>query len=762
MRLADALAAVSDRTLQPYRQALGRPAASGSEVAAALTTPAQLERSLHSLTAGPQTALRILWFNAGTSALPPWYFQSLYPRGRSMETPEAAIAALVTRGLAIPPPVLNGGFALVEDVAPALEALASGAWLDEAGFYLTPDEQKDAESGAQAGDPAAVVADMARLLGVLRSGIRIRQNEPRPYQADLRRMLAAADAAFIPPQPPTPFERGPLPWGDYPGPLAPLFAAAVSHDLVVSDGNVWRASPRAAKWVQAPPAEQWRALVLFWRRFADNASLNPHSRRLFALLRQGRWCRPGNLVSFLLPYLSEEPLGTLWALAHGVLMDAGIRLGILEWATPPDGPGGQREAGGYLRASTAAVRLRPEALAALNGEPLTTFPNFGEAPRVQGTFDVLAGPRTPPETIWTLEGWAERVSLDRFATYRLTRASVTAASRRGDSIDRLLAALAASPGGVPQNVAFTVSQWADVVGRADLGMAVVLTISETRQAERAAGGSALRACERLGPTAWRVPSEQLGPLCRYLEAEGFQIDGDLQALRDRLRASQHTGFRPPLPNPSLSWPGKAVPSLPLPGDPGEPGEPEPQDTGRDQPARPAPAAPQETPRAVAAPRPATAVPVATADRASPPMRPTGPPPARHSLAAPLPPVVPLGRAAVRRALEIALASGQPVGLLDVRGRAHLLRVQRLDADAVEGVCSRCGTAHRLPLADIAASGVRLRPPEALPQGGPQAEGAQRRGGGQLPVASGRPPQAAAQPESDPGEHQRLQRQRGNE
>ncbi len=705
MRLADALRAVPDRTLDAYRQAVGRPAASPAEVAAVITQPAQVERALAGLTAGAQTALRILWFNARTSAVPPWYFQSLYVHSRGLESPESAVAALVAHGLAIPPPILNGGIALVEEAAPVLESRANGAWLDEAAFYLTPEEQAAAEAASQAGDPGAAVADMARLLGVLRSGIRIRQNEPRPYQADIRLMLASADAAFIPAQPTPPSARGPQSWGDYPEPLAPLFAAAVSHDLLMCDGNVWRTSPRAAAFVEAPPAEQWRALVRFWLRFTDNAELPPHNRKLFALVRQGRWCRPGNLVTFLLPYLSGEPGAMLWGVTHNVLMSAGIRLGILEWAAMPDQP--RSASAAYHHGSTAAVRLRPQALAALENEAIPSFPAFDEVPRVQGTFDVLAGPRTPPATVWALEGWAERVSLDRFATYRLTRASVTAASRRGDSIDPLLEALAPSPGGVPQNVAFSVSQWADVVGRADIDIAVVLTISETRQAERAAAGPVLRACRRLGPTAWQVPSEQLGPVFRHLGAEGFQIDGDLQALRNRVRASQHPTFRPPPPEPSLPWPGRAVPALPLPGEPWPDAAP-----GEERPAQPTPER-AEAPRAEPAQRHNRPNPAAApAPQPTPPARPVAPAPERRSLAAPLPPVVPLGRAAVRRALESALASGQPVGLLDVRGRSHLLHVQRLEGNLVEGDCSRCGHAHRLPLADIAAGGVRLRPPKS--------------------------------------------------
>ncbi len=752
MKLVDAMAALSERTLQTYRQALGTPLATAGEVAAALTQPAQVEHALRALTPGPLAAVRILWFNARTSALPPWYFQSLYPRGRGVESAEIAVATLVARGLLIPPALLNGGIALAEEVAPAVAALAGGAWLDEAAFYLTPEEQADADAVAQAGDPAAVVADMARLLGVLRSGIRIRQNEPRPYQADMRRMLSAVDAAFVPPRPAAPPPRGPVPWSDYPDALAPLFAAAVCHELVVSDGSVWRASPRAAAFVQAPPAEQWRALVRFWREHTDTISLNPHSRGLFNLVRQGRWCRPGHLAAFLIPHLPGDTAATLWALVHPILIGTGIRLGILEWAELRGDPAGPRELAAASGAGGTAVRVRPEALSAMDGAPLQSFPAFDEVPRVQGTFDVLAGPRTAPQTLWTLEGFAERVSLDRFATYRLTRASVTAACRRGDGVDPLLEALAASPGGVPQNVAFTVSQWADGVGRADIGMAVVLTIPEPRQAERAAVGPALRSCERLGPTAWRIPAEQLTTACRQLETEGFQIDGSLQELKDRLRAMQHAGFRPPVSEPRAGWPGKI--ELPLPG------EPWPELPQPDRPPRPA-ATPLPGPAATLAPRAAaTPQPAApAAPRPAPAVRPVVPPAERRSLATPLPPVVPLGRAAVRRALEGALASGQPVGLLDVRGRAHLLQVRRLEADAVEGDCSRCGHAHRLPLTAIAASGVRLRPAETgSAQGGPQPEGAQRDGGRQLPVPPGQPAQAVAQTQPQPGEDHGLQRQ----
>jgi hypothetical protein len=176
---------------------------------------------------------------------------------------------------------------------------------------------------------------------------------------------------------------------------------------------------------------------------------------------------------------------------------------------------------------------------------------------VQGTFEVLAGPRVPPPTVWLLEAWGERVRLDRFATYRLTRASVTAAARRGAPVAELLDALERSPGGVPQNVAFSLREWTESIVRAEMAVGVVLRAADDAAAERLAG--ILTRQERLGPRAWWVAPEALSQVWKTASAAGCEISGDLEQIRLQLRPVE----RPGRTSLSMGWPAPGTRELPL-------------------------------------------------------------------------------------------------------------------------------------------------------------------------------------------------------
>ena len=546
MTLADALRGMSERALAPYRAAAGAPpGAEITELVAHLTAAERVAQTVRGLPEGPLLGLRILWFHAA-QRMQPWLFHTVFSRQGGGGGADRAITDLVDAALLVPPLSAGGQYAIPDEVRPALLRVVAEEWLPASGFYPPVEAEPRVVTGAE---PAAVVADFARFLGALRAGgVRVRQQGSVPYQADQRRLVAACDTASLPALPPT--HPGRVVWQGYEPTLGPLFAAAIGYGLIEARAGAWRESAQAQTWSRLPPAVAWRGLLRVWAAMSQAQAEDPLTRGIFGCIVPQRWCRPLQLARWL-GHFTAAGEDALVAVVQNLTVGLGVRLGALEWGLCAPAAAGETP--------DLAVRLRPEAASALGEPPVDAdLPAFDEAPLVQGTFEVLAGPRTPTPTLWLLESWAERVALDRFATYRLTRRSVSAAAQRGEAVTDLLLALARSPGGVPQNVSFTVREWAGGTMRLSATLGVLLRCLDGETAERVAATAALRHCERLGPTTWLVPADDLLSVWKSLRENGCDVQGDMQELRERLR--NRLDLYPQMwpPAPTLPWPGAMV------------------------------------------------------------------------------------------------------------------------------------------------------------------------------------------------------------
>ncbi|MGC8872923.1 MAG: helicase-associated domain-containing protein [Chloroflexia bacterium] len=140
---------------------------------------------------------------------------------------------------------------------------------------------------------------------------------------------------------------------------------------------------------------------------------------------------------------------------------------------------------------------------------------------VEGTFEVWVPQEASPHAVFVLEQWAERQAQDRVSRYLLSRASVQQALQRGESVERLLEALAQhGRGPVPQNVIYTLREWATAYGRLTLRRAIVLEAEEAvlleevladRQVEEAVR------CRMSATTAEACPEAAEGLVARLLE-----------------------------------------------------------------------------------------------------------------------------------------------------------------------------------------------------------------------------------------------------
>jgi hypothetical protein len=156
-----------------------------------------------------------------------------------------------------------------------------------------------------------------------------------------------------------------------------------------------------------------------------------------------------------------------------------------------------------------------------------------EAIIVEGTFDVWVPLEASPHIVYVLEGCAERVQRDQVSRYRLTREALHQALKRGQDLDRLLELLDRyGRGEVPQNVAFTLREWATAYGRLRLERLLLLLADDEALLEQVlADAQVQEACgERLSPTAVEVDRSQVAALIEMLCRLGFMPRTDPSIL----------------------------------------------------------------------------------------------------------------------------------------------------------------------------------------------------------------------------------------
>ncbi len=152
-------------------------------------------------------------------------------------------------------------------------------------------------------------------------------------------------------------------------------------------------------------------------------------------------------------------MGTDWDLVEGAFIRAVFHgpltwLGLVECRTRPD-------AGDVFAISLLGAQVL-DLSGSVAAPAIDEISSHRDSLIVQPNFDVVVyEPDERPELLYNLDRFAERVSRDRLAIFRLTDASVSAGLQLGLRIDHvidLLQQTARTP--LPQNVVFTLRDWA--------------------------------------------------------------------------------------------------------------------------------------------------------------------------------------------------------------------------------------------------------------------------------------------------------------
>lgn len=308
-----------------------------------------------------------------------------------------------------------------------------------------------------------------------------------------RARVALATADPIPPGYPLWFGASPAARAAY---LGFLRAAAAGLD-----------EPAATdRWAAAPLAEQQAALFTRWR---TSEVAWPVAARAAPLLASHDWAALREAMLVVLGELAPDAWYLVEALAARVarvrsLPAAGARGAALARRRPAIAP----------RAATALFQTALVWLGLL--EPGRELEQRRPAVRLTplGAWLLDAGPPPPPVTaelevepslrllvyavdaalLWPLLAFAEPEGLDRVSLFRLSRAGVAAGLAAGLTSATMLATLArAARHELPQNVAYSIRDWARAARQARISRALILAFDDERARDEALALPALRA-----------------------------------------------------------------------------------------------------------------------------------------------------------------------------------------------------------------------------------------------------------------------------
>ncbi len=351
----------------------------------------------------------------------------------------------------------------------------------------------------------------------------------------------------------------------FPHPAYPHFLLALTQraGLLAPDmAGTLRPSPEGRQWLRADPWLRTQTLFHTWRddpRWDDLAAIPeleverlwpadlafPRNRVLqhLAVIPPAAWSpleawgrrvweQEPDLLGARPPRIRLRETGERlagpqsWSQVEGRYLEFLLRgplhwLGLVQW-----GRWGEKE----------VVRRTPlgEALLDQAGRPELA----DEAIMVEGNFEVWVPVEAGPYATFLLEQFTERVQQDQVSRYRLTRRALHRALERGETVDRLLDLLSRhARDEVPQNVAYTLREWASAYGQLRLKRPLLLLAQEADLLEEVLADPQVRAAcgRRIAPTAVEVTEAQVGTLLERLERLGHlpRVEADLPAGQER-------------------------------------------------------------------------------------------------------------------------------------------------------------------------------------------------------------------------------------
>lgn len=142
---------------------------------------------------------------------------------------------------------------------------------------------------------------------------------------------------------------------------------------------------------------------------------------------------------------------------------------------------------------------------------------------VQPDFEVLVPPEVPFTIRWTLAGCAELLYSDDYWSFRLSRKMLESAAGQGLIPEEIITWIEGhAMTGLPEQVEFSMRQWAKGIGRTSLSEVTLLTCRTESDGEDIAAHPRLQGCLiRIGATHFIVAAEHVDQVRQELTAAGM-------------------------------------------------------------------------------------------------------------------------------------------------------------------------------------------------------------------------------------------------
>jgi hypothetical protein len=328
-----------------------------------------------------------------------------------------------------------------------------------------------------------------------------------------------------------------------------------------------RPTSAAHEWLAAPPVERARRLLDGWAqsewdelsdalgmkltRYAFGRDLPAARRAILAMLRQapvGAWVTWDNLLHEvqratpdfarsngrydtwgIVSYRGEHLDGyDRWPDVEGEQLRASIA-GSLRWLGLSDYGGDEGEDDEEARPVSFRINALGAAALGMAPEPELTPP----APIVvQGTYEVLVPRHAAPLARFEVARVAAYRAGGEVEHYQLTRASVQAAVAADIDIAAAARALEQASGAeLPQNVAYSLREWAGQYGNLSIGPAALLRAEDPLLLEQVRRDKRIRMPkhEQLAPGVVSLSEGDAAKLAEELRRVGYGLAGEVQA-----------------------------------------------------------------------------------------------------------------------------------------------------------------------------------------------------------------------------------------
>ncbi len=504
-----------------------------------LRSPANLTRIVEELDESERAALKVITFAGGGSGI---VMEQCHQRinqvtGRRRRNGAQVVAGLMGKGMVYVGRARYRQFYYIPSDLQAQLATLFGKEL--LGRVITPG---NADMQFESGDSYAALRWISQFLAFARkSDIELTQ-AGAIYRRTQRQLLMMMGKAGDDDEATASSHDNPAA-GLHPDPLDFIFDYCRSRDLCEIRDDILVATQKAAGWMNLPVWQRREDLLAFWRESRVSWDVDVQAvLSVLMSLPDDSWVDLKALFKEVEPMASDLFRGSLRRRLEQKVVRYLTLQGLLVI--------GQTGA-------TTVCRLTPIGYALLNGtgsvedvQPETTF-------FVQPDFEMLVPSRVDTALLWRIEEIADLVKPDWMMVYKLSRKSVYRALRMGAKVEDILSLLEGhATNELPQNVSFSLRDWAAAYGRIRFATAFTMQVDSASLADELVASRTVGRfiLSRLSPTILVIDRRDHADLVAALEAEGYMPSPGVTTLGN----DEHYPDMVVMPADRLDPPGDGV------------------------------------------------------------------------------------------------------------------------------------------------------------------------------------------------------------